>query len=165
MHFTYFTLKRTYLSALHKVQWPMLERLALTPARFDVLYVLHRDVGRGDYLFQHQVRKQLGVSRATICKMMKLLAGLGFVERMREGRKVRVWLTDLGRAVLRHALKTLRLRQRGPLERVTHSIFVRKWWCGGAVLAELEHVQLFFDRLRNVLSDRATLYYDWHPDD
>jgi DNA-binding MarR family transcriptional regulator len=143
----------------------MLSRLALTPARFDVLFLLHRDMSRGDSKRQSAVRKALGVSRATICKMMQLLARLGFVERKRDGRQVDVWLTDLGRAILRHALKTLRLRQHGPLERVTHSIFVRKWWSEAERLIDLERVQLFFDRLRYVLSDRATLYYDWHPDD
>jgi len=164
MHFTYFSVKRLFLSAMHKVQMPMLRRLGLTPARFDVLFILHQPDKRSSR--QRDLWKALGVSRATICKMMKLLERLGFLTRSRWTRKrVYVALTDLGRAVLRHALKTLRLRRRGPVERTTHSIFVKRWWSESACLQELESVQLYTDRLRKTLTDGATHYYPWHPDD
>jgi DNA-binding MarR family transcriptional regulator len=167
MHFTYFSVKRLFLSAMHKVQIPMLHRVGLTPARFDILYMLHeRPEETNGLTRQDDIWKALGLSRATICKMMKLLEGLGFLTRSRSTRKrIYVSLTKLGRAIMRHALKILRLRRRGPVERTTHSIFVKKWWSAPACLQELETFQLYIDGFLRKLSDTATHYYAWHPDD
>jgi DNA-binding MarR family transcriptional regulator len=167
MHFTFFSVKRLFLCAMHKVQIPMLRRVGLTPARFDVLYILWESRGEMNLgSFQHELWKALGVSRATMCKMTKLLAALGLVKRERVSHKrVNVTLTKLGYYVMRHALKFLRIRKRGPVDRTVNSIFVREWWSASAWLAELDGVQFYFGRLRGVLSDTATHYYDWHPDD
>jgi len=167
MHFTYFSVKRLFLCAMHKVQIPMLRRVGLTPARFDVLYMLYREPAWScDGTRQRDLWKALGVSRATICKMVTLLERLGFVTRRRwTHKRVYVAMTALGRAVMWRALRFLRMRRHGPLERTTHSIFVKKWWCEGACLEELETFQLYIERILDTLSDSSTHYYPWHPDD
>jgi len=177
MHFTFFAVKRAHLRCVHKVLAPMLAPFGLTPARFDLLMLLVR----APWLTQTQsaLTKALGVARSTVSRMVKSLARLGLVQRKREatcdGRQVYVSLTPIGRAVMRRARTKLGVdRPRppwwgmlkpGPVERAAHTIFVRKWWCKEACFAELEDFETRFRDLREQVSDTASLYYPWHPDD
>jgi DNA-binding MarR family transcriptional regulator len=77
----------------------------LTPARFDMLYVIEKnDEG---FVLQRDLPHLLGLARSTISKMLGLLEGLGLIERTRASRPGRlkvVMLTDEGRRRLHEAL-------------------------------------------------------------
>jgi DNA-binding MarR family transcriptional regulator len=167
MHFAFFALKRTFLQAMHKVQVPMMDRVALTPARFDLMFVLQRL--RGDAgMSQSTIRLWLGVSRQAVWKMVNVLEELGFVRRKRPNpripRRVYVLLTKVGRVVLRRAMKKLAVRKGGgPAERAARTIFVKRWWSKPCTLMEFRRTETYFTRLRDILDDGATLHYDWDP--
>jgi DNA-binding MarR family transcriptional regulator len=167
VHFTFFALKRTFLQAMHKVQVPMMHRLALTPARFDLMFVLQRL--RGDAgMRQSTISCWLGVSRQAVSKMVIVLEKLGFVRRKRPNPKkpsrVYVLLTKVGRVVLRRAIKKLAVRDgAGPAERAARTIFLKRWWSKPCTRMEFRRTETYFTRLRTILDDRATLHYDWDP--
>lgn len=77
MHAILGGLKRAWHGCL-RVTRPVLAALALTAARFDLLYVLEKG-GRT----RRQLRQTLGVDRTTISRMVGSLDALGFVVRER----------------------------------------------------------------------------------
>ena len=117
MHHLLFTMKRSYYRAISKA-WPLIIDLDLTPARFDVMFVMFtRRVRTGacmvleDSETQMTIRRALGVSRETVSRMLQSLEQKGFVRRgpappfSRDGRTRSVELTDIGRALIRRATK------------------------------------------------------------
>src|SRR5262249_50591457 len=76
----------------------------LTPARFDMMYVIEKnDEG---FVLQRDLPDILGLGRSTISKMLTLLEGLKLVERTRASRPGRlkvVMLTEEGRRRLHEA--------------------------------------------------------------
>lgn len=92
----FFGIKRTHLSVLGISRRFTLEH-GLTPARFDMMRIvdLHR-FGVG----QSRIQDLLGVSAATVSRMLKALEELGFVVRERmlhDRRQRRVHITERGR--------------------------------------------------------------------
>ncbi|MGH7284976.1 MAG: hypothetical protein ACRELY_25905 [Polyangiaceae bacterium] len=80
----------------------------LTPARFDLLFALHSTQHRMPY--QWWLAKALGVSRPTICKMIRALRDLGILELRVDTRDVharRIVLTRFGRKRFARALKAV----------------------------------------------------------
>jgi DNA-binding MarR family transcriptional regulator len=82
----------------------MLTAMGLTAARYDLLYALMK---RRSGIAQCKLQRKLGVSRATVSRMLGSLEKLGLVERRRDDvdrRRKYVTLTALGRAriVLAH---------------------------------------------------------------
>jgi len=113
MHCLPFTLKRAHYASL-KVLRPFTLPLDLTPARFDLLYALH--LNRYHRPFQWWLARVLGVTRATVCKMIGALRRLGMIELSIDGKNVharRISLTRLGRKRFARALKIVR---RGKIE-------------------------------------------------
>jgi DNA-binding MarR family transcriptional regulator len=117
MHHLLFTMKRSYYRALSKA-YPLINDLDLTPARFDLMFVMFtRRIRTGaccvleDSETQKTIRAALGVSRETVSRMLEGLEQKGFVRRglvppfERDGRTKSVELTDVGRAVIRRATK------------------------------------------------------------
>ena len=86
-----FGLKRAYQRSLRFVRETLKDR-GITPARFDMLMAVWPRGG----VWQSQVRKMLGVTRATASEMMIALEKLGFVKRVRDPddkRQLRVVIT------------------------------------------------------------------------
>ncbi len=117
MHHLMFAMKRSYHRALSKAR-PLLEDLELTPARFDMLFVLFSR--RAELYFasglcevhtQKSIRRALGVSRETVHTMVDALEAKGLVRRgpappdERDRRTKSVVLTDAGLAIIRRATK------------------------------------------------------------
>src|SRR5581483_6609271 len=96
VHDTFFATKRAFHGILRITRRP-LAALGLTPARFDMLYVLY--AGMGQWALQSTIRRLLGVTAPTVSRMLRSLEQLGFVKRMRcevDKRDRVVELTELG---------------------------------------------------------------------
>ncbi len=90
----------------------------LTPARFDMLYILWSSTELG-CCSQQDFKALLGVSGPTISRMLKSLAELGLIIRFGHRRHRCAALTSLGRAVMRRAL----LDVKKPVSRDVPEIF------------------------------------------
>lgn len=113
MHEVAFVLKQSHLGVLDLLR-PMAAAHELTPARFDLLYAVHGFLRLKLVPSEKSLAFTLGVSRATVCKMLRSLVELGFVsltpcEEDRRRRLVR--LTQLGRRRFRAVLRLARHRQ------------------------------------------------------
>lgn len=107
MHATPFLLKRAYHASL-KMLRPIAARHDLTPARFDLLCALQAI--RCYAQDQTALSKRLGVTRPTICKMVRALETAGFLERhaaTRDRRFRHIKLTRYGRRCFAKLLKRL----------------------------------------------------------
>jgi DNA-binding MarR family transcriptional regulator len=113
MHQLPFAFKRAHHATL-KLLDPIAARNGLTPARFDLLYVLHAKIGWGGP-YQFHIAELLGVCRSTVCKMVRAMEKIGLVERRREilfdGRRRRVIITPKGRCCIGRVLKAIRRRE------------------------------------------------------
>jgi len=108
-----FGMKRAHQDSL-RVCRRILAGTRMTPARFDLVQVLVRDAAYNGRVgqFQSALWKALGVSRATVSRMLGALEELGFVRRlvMRKDRRLRwVELTREGAAWFRLARRVARL--------------------------------------------------------
>lgn len=107
MHAMFFGIKRVHLQTI-KVVRALLRNEELTPARFDMMRILelHREWGIG----QGKLTALLGVTAATVSRMLRALEELGFVTRRRvarDGRVRRVHITELGADRVQAALFAL----------------------------------------------------------
>jgi len=134
-----FGMKRAHQDAL-RVCRRILQGTAMTPARFDLVQVLARDAAYNGRVgqFQSVLWKVLGVSRATVSRMLGALEKLGLVRRliMRKDRRQRwVELTPKGVAWFRFARRLGRApAQRAVARAVTPqrpaSGVKPRWWDG-----------------------------------
>ena len=175
MHAIFFGLKRAFHSTL-RVTRRMLTRLGLTAARFDMLFALPHEGRRiGDGMWQSELRRQLGVSRPTVSRMLASLEELGLVLRRPESkdrRQVFVALTEAGRALIRDAERifihsgyiqlavatALGAEAGGP---ATSSCWYDEYEC----LNQAETLEDLLDKVRWEFGDFAQLVYGWHLDD
>jgi DNA-binding MarR family transcriptional regulator len=94
-----FALKRGYQSTLRFCRF-VFDGTGLTVARYDMLFAIKREKG---CISQKQLREILGVTRATVSKMLGSLEELGLVRRevnSMDRRRKDVWLTEEGAARL-----------------------------------------------------------------
>lgn len=101
-----FGLKRAYYASLLGSRALTKRFSGLTPARFDALYLLRDDGLKTQSSMWHS----LGVSRATISKMLHSLEALGWIQRSRgypDTRQRVVWLTQKGKQLLQRAIRTI----------------------------------------------------------
>ena len=152
MHNLMFGMKRAHQSVL-RICRPVLAPMGLTPARFDLLYAL---MGRPSGVDQTRLRKKLGVSRATVSRMLGSLEELGLVEREPhhyDRRQKVVKLTAKGREKIHQA----------------HKDVVRSGWAQLAIDSALESTQKpwysgpcweAMDRLDRLLLQVREAYYD-----
>ena len=162
MDAVFFSLKRGFHATL-RCSRPLLARVGLTPARFDVLYALGRSDGPRT---QSALRRMLGLARATISEMLAALEHLGWVQRRRDHddrRTHRVALTDDGRAALEHAYAACVASGVVPL--AVDSALSR----GDAEVDPFaSHDQLHFlcKLVRRFFGETAIAeLYPWHPDE
>jgi DNA-binding MarR family transcriptional regulator len=105
MHALSFAVKRAHLCAA-KMQMAMAVKFGLTPARFDVMFILRMFGGGCD---QSELWKRLGVSRQTIWKMVKGMEEKGLIWRRpdpEDKRRREVILTKYGLEQFIEASKT-----------------------------------------------------------
>jgi DNA-binding MarR family transcriptional regulator len=175
MNAIFFGLKRALHGTLRLTR-RALARLGLTAARFDMLYALpHRPPsGRRSRngMRQSTLRRQLGVSRPTVSRMLGSLEELGLVARKRDffdRRQIFVELTDAGRALIREAIQvfirsgyiqlaldTALCSEPGAPER-------SQWHDGAACLIARDTVDGLLDKVRREFGDFARLSYPWYP--
>jgi DNA-binding MarR family transcriptional regulator len=175
MNAIFFGLKRAFHGTLRVTRW-MLTRLGLTAARFDMLYALPHEGRRvGDGMWQSKLRRQLGVSRPTVSRMLASLEELGLVLRKRDSndrRQVFVALTDAGRALIRNAERVfihsgyiqLAVDTALGVEAGGPAMFSR-WYDEYGCLMETETLEDLLDKVRCEFGDFAQLVYGWHLDD
>ena len=107
MNSRFFALKRAWQSTMRFCRF-VLKNMGLTAARYDMLHALKL---QGKYgLRQGRLEEILGVTRATVSRMLRSLEMLGFVRRQADPldrRCKRVWLTDEGFECLDSAYKRI----------------------------------------------------------
>ena len=102
----FFGVKRAHLA----VNWWALRKLkefGITPARFDLMRLVF---SRRHRWAQSELRRQLGVARATISRMVRALIKLGWMVRERNAfdrRTLDCVLTEEGRRVVATVMSTL----------------------------------------------------------
>lgn len=163
MHFVLFGFKRAHQATL-RITRPILARYGITPARLDLLQVLRVRELSGTQLLQSGVRRILGVTAPTVCRMLQALERLGLVTRSplpRDLRERRVLLTDRARDLLRNILE--RHVQNGAiLERVHEALARRRGVKPPLSLKnELKRVENLCDRILWNLADTAVVYEPW----
>ena len=159
MHAISFAIKRLQHRTL-AIARRLLKGLVLTPARFDMLYALAHHGNRR--LLQSKLRRILGVSAPTVCRMAQSLESLGLIRReqdMLDKRQRIVWLTDLGSYFLVYCIREVADAMSFML---TLAIGV-DWYLDSAFVDLLEFADIVH-RIRRSMNDTALLDYPWHPD-
>jgi DNA-binding MarR family transcriptional regulator len=164
MHAICFGLKRAHHSTV-RISRPMLAKMGLTAARFDLLYTLMR---RRDGMLQSKLQRKLGVVRATVSRMLGSLEKLGLVERRRDTidhRRKLVLLTPHGRERITAAHKDL--TRSGWAQLAIDSALGadgrRDPWYRGPCVAEMATLEDLLGALRRGFYDTGSLEYPWDP--
>lgn len=160
MHKVLFGLKRAFQSAL---EWAKVvyAPIGLTPARFDMLHALFQD----EYIAQSALRRVLGVSGATISRMLKSLRELGWVDSFpdEDDRRRRfVALTERGEAVYKATRRHVIGDGVGAL--AIESV-IEHSWPPKAPARAVRNLMLPIDCIRRGFGDEATLRYGTGPGD
>lgn len=161
MHALSFAFKRANLTSV-RLGRGLLAPFGLTPARFDLLFVLFRShIPRR----QFQLSKELGISRATVCRTVARLEQLGFVQRIRyafDRRSHSIELTDFATSLMRRAIRTI--LGGGYLE-VVYQCVLGSHPCERAFFL-VEDLIAWVERTARELGDTSTLHYaTGHPDE
>ncbi len=135
----------------------------LTPARFDMLKVIDSE----EYFYQRQLRNVLGVSGATVSRMLRSLRLLGLVETFVDPDDARckcIVLTERGREVLKIATDVVIGSGLGGLAAASvidwTNMPPRK-----TAVAGINELLRRLDCVRYGFGDRASLEYGRGPDD
>ena len=109
MHQILFGVKRVHLLNLRfsrALLGEFWQSYAVTPARFDMLRIVHVHDVEGVSVAQASIRELLGVSGATVSRMLKALEGRGYVVRERKKWRpgLHVGLTELGRKLVKRLM-------------------------------------------------------------
>ena len=105
MHPLFFSIKRAHYSVL-RFAGGLLRRFGLTPARFDLLFLLRAKAVTS----QCALHRELGVCRMVVSRMLRALEELGLVTRRPiryGGRSLHVWLSERGKAKVEAVLDSL----------------------------------------------------------
>ena len=160
MHSMFFGIKRVHLRTLH-ISRALLHKMGLTPARFDMMRIveLHRQHG----VTQAKIIALLGVSGATVSRMLSSLEELGYVLREeipRDRRALLVKITERGLERVRHARETL--VDSGRAERLALRAFEHSpdW-----ARPQLVMMRRFLSRIRKNFFDPAPFEHPWTGED
>ena len=106
MHQMFFGVKRVHLLNLRLSRDLLREFYGMTPARFDMLRIVHVHDVEGVSVAQASIRELLGVSGPTVSRMLKALEGLGYITRERQKWRpgLHVRLTATGRALVKQLM-------------------------------------------------------------
>ncbi len=167
MNAHFFGAKRAFYATL-RVARPALAELGLTPARFDLMYALLPAADQTFFrLRQSELRDVLGVSGATVCRMLRSLETLGFIKRRREESEKRqriVELTKEGVARVRAVCDDL-IDSDSVALALDSALGGERWLDRGYCFLEKDTADSVFRRIRHGFGDKATLTYRWHYDD
>ena len=108
MHQIFFGVKRVHLLGM-ELSRALLRGEPLTPARFDMMRIVHVHDREGVGVPQGNIQLLLGVSGATVSRMLKALQRRGYIvrTRVRYRRGLIVHLTDNGRALIERLMALL----------------------------------------------------------
>ena len=167
MHAIFFGLKRAHHATL-RITRSALAAMGLTAARFDMLYAV---MTSGEGLAQSALRKLLGVSRATVSRMLASLEELGLVMRKAhpcDRRQRFVALTAEGRSRITSAHR--QFTRSGWAQLAVDSALCDRYanhlWCDEAeCFHRMGSLEAPLNRIRRAFHDRATLDYPWSPED
>jgi DNA-binding MarR family transcriptional regulator len=161
VHRIFFGLKRAHHGTLH-ITRKLLAALGLTAARFDLLYAVKKE-RRG--IIQSALRKVLGVSRATVSRMLASLEELGLVRRTfakQDRRQKLVELTTKGwwRISRAHRHFTRSGWAQLAIDSALASEHAGFHWCDeNACLAATASLHVMLEKVRRGFRDFATLDY------
>jgi len=162
MHKIFFGLKRAHQSTL-RVTRPMLKKMGLTAARYDLLHALK---GRRDGMNQARLQRCLGVTRATVSRMLLSLEELGLVTRVPDRRDRRckvVTLTAPGRDRLQRAHR--HLVESGWVQLAIDSAMAvegqRERWYDGPCFWTMGVLDNLLNTLCHGFYDQGSLDYPW----
>jgi len=167
MHRIFFGLKRAHHGTL-RVTRTVLAAMGLTAARFDLLYAVKK-VRRG--MIQSALRKVLGVSRATVSRMLASLEELGLVRRTPyEGDRRQKFVALTGKGWWRISRAHRHFTRSGWAQLAIDSALSGKYddhrWCNEAACAEATGaLPATLQNVRRGFRDFATLDYPWGPDE
>ena len=157
MHTVFFGLKRAFHGTL-RVTRGALATFGLTPARFDMLYVVAKE---GSSLMQRDLQRALGVAAATVSRMLRSLEKLGLVERevLEEDRRCRnVKLTKAGRRCVLRAVRWL-IRSGNIQLMVDSALSPDRWYDAAACRRARDEFDRSLHFVRDAYFDVATLHY------
>jgi DNA-binding MarR family transcriptional regulator len=161
MHTVFFGLKRAHHGVLRIVR-NALAQLGLTAARFDLLYAVLEREG----LPQFELCQALGVSAATVSRMVSSLEKLGLIARHTTvlNRRLRhVSLTAEGRRVIEDAIDRFVTWGTAQLA-VDSALCPRRWMDRGSCSRAGWRLEKTLDTIRHAYGDIADLYRPWEPD-
>ena len=162
MHFVLFGFKRAHQATL-RITRPILATYGLTPARLDLLQVLHGRERSYIHLFQAGLRRILGVTAPTVCRMVQALERLGLVTRSRSplDRRQRVLhLTEHAKALLRTILEA-HVESAAMAKRVHEALAARRVKPPLSLRRELRRIEDLCDRVLWNLRDTAVTWEPW----
>ena len=162
MHTVFFGLKRAHHGVL-RITRRALAQLGLTAARFDMLYAVRERGG----LPQGELCRALGVSGATVSRMVTSLVELGLLAReaMSGDRRMRlVVLTKAGRRCIGKAIR--RFMTWGTAQLAVDSALCPTRWQDEKVCSRAaQRLEKALDRIRRAYRDIANLYRPWTLED
>ena len=157
MNVIFFGLKRAYHGTL-RVTREALAKLGLTPARFDLLYIVAKE---GGTLLQRELQRALGVVAATVSRMLTSLEELGLVERevVEEDHRCRhVVLTKSGRRCVFRAARLL-IHSGNVQLTVDSALSPDRWYQPTACRLARDQFDRSLYLLRHAYGDVATVHY------
>ncbi len=167
MHGIFFGLKRAHHGTL-RVTRKVLAAMGLTAARFDLLYAVKK-VRRG--MIQSALRKVLGVSRATVSRMLASLEELGLVRRTPyEGDRRQKFVALTGKGWWRISRAHRHFTRSGWAQLAIDSALSGEYddhhWCNEAACAKAAAaLDVMLEKVRQGFRDFATLDYPSGPDE
>jgi DNA-binding MarR family transcriptional regulator len=163
MHAILFSIKRAFHTSVC-VGRNWLTPLGLTPARFDMLAAIGRHPPHR--MPQSALRDILGVTNATISRMLRSLEDLGLVTREQDfydQRRRIISLTKRGIRRLRCAVTNF--IDSGAVQLAIDIALSARWHNRDACLAAGTRFEASLRRLRRDFGDNAMLSYPWRPDE
>jgi DNA-binding MarR family transcriptional regulator len=164
MHALFFALKRAHQASLRPAR-QVASVSGITPARFDMLYAISQGY-RG--MLQSELRHTLGVSAATVSRMLGSLERLGLVTRRiysHDTRQRMVNLTSAAVAIVREVFNEA-------IDSDLVKLAIDSALANGrlvpsptGMLEEMDRAESFCRCFRSAFRDSATLYYPYQPDD
>ncbi len=167
MNAHFFSTKRAHYAVLRILRKP-LKTFGLTAARYDLMHLLfggRRQCWIGDTFQQSELRRQLGVCKSVVSRMLQSLEKRGLVERSRcfvDKRQRRVRLTKLGTECMRKAVQCL---ERAARRLLCIAICFGKDRDKDKCFEQMCNLESSLHGMRRHYGDTAALLYPWHPDD
>jgi DNA-binding MarR family transcriptional regulator len=171
MHPVSFRLKRAHLCAVAFGRKAVERVGGMTPARFDVLYAIRQSALCVGPLFpplmwgrtQKELTRLLGLSRATVSKMLKRLEEMGWIRRQPAADDRRVKYVTLTKEGLRRTWRAMRRVFRGRiLLKKYEDLFRPGPWCTSSrhVLDLVADAWNVIDSIALDFGDKSGLDYD-----